>query len=252
MYQAEILAIQDCLSWIALNFEKERAIIIYCDSLSVVKSLNGTVAKGKLVQDTLSQMMGIHTLSHLEVRWIKGHNNNTGNEYADMLAKKGMVEARRLSYTLPFMPITSSEVKTRIHNTHVQIWNDSWMTNPSCQITKCFLPTVREDRRIATYSVEELQILTGVITGHGLFKRHLKNWIEIDLNNQLCSLCEEEFEDSWHIWNNCRSLESIRIEIRQQMARGMSLEVAIIRFTQTNQFKSLRVLNDNIIKGVLD
>ncbi len=145
------------------------------------------------------------------------------------------------------MPITIREIKILIHRNQLLEWDKHWRNLQTCKITRCFYPQVREDKRMTSLSVEELQEIAKVSTGHGLFKEHLAKWKEFDHNDTHCSLCNNDLEDSWHLWNNCQSLEHIRRELRLSMDMGMPLEVAIIRFTQADKYKSLMALNDTLI-----
>ena len=44
--------------------------------------------KSKLVQEISKTIRICRERCKIDIRWVKGHNNNTGNEYADALAKK--------------------------------------------------------------------------------------------------------------------------------------------------------------------
>ncbi len=249
IFQAELLAIKEALSWIKDNPEKGRDIQIFCDSLSVVTAINGYTANSALLLETMNLLQDLcANIAHVEIKWIKGHNNNTGNEAADILAKSGLREAEQLSYAEPYIPLSKKDIKGLIHDNYMNIWNDRWIQTSGYRISKCFYPKVRETKIMTKMSAEELSAITQMVTGHGLFKYHLSHWKELE--NDLCSLCSEQAEDSWHLWNDCPAMESCRQELRQLMTAGLPMELAIIRFTQNEKFKSLRVLNDSLIADI--
>ncbi len=98
IFQAELLAIIEALRWLRNNLLRCRSIKIYCDSQSVVTVLNGHTANSSQLYEALTLIREINKLTRLDVMWIKSHNNTTGNEIADMLAKKGSKEAGNLQY----------------------------------------------------------------------------------------------------------------------------------------------------------
>ena len=163
-----------------------------------------------------------------------------------MLANKGAEEAESLNYVTPFVPISQKELKNLVHDTLVDVWNDTWLNTDGCRVSKCFYPNVRENERMAKRTIEELSTLAKFVTGHGLFKKHLYQWSDIDTDQ--CSLCHDDKEDSWHLWNNCPGTGAARRELKYLREAGMSMESAILRLSKTKQVKSLLELNDSLIQ----
>ena len=93
--------------------------------------------------------------------------------------------------------------------------------------------------------MKELQELAQVITGHGLFKHHMRHWNEID--DYQCALCGEADEDSWHIWEWCPKLQQERTNIRTLMERGLTFEKGILRMMRSKDIIELRARNEALL-----
>ncbi len=112
IYQAEMLAIKEALEWASQNSEPERDIKNLSDSLSAFTILNGHTAANQISLETLNLLDSLQSRTHIRrytVCWVKGHNDTTGNETADALARQGMMNARSLAYCTPFLPTSYGE-----------------------------------------------------------------------------------------------------------------------------------------------
>ena len=94
-------------------------------------------------------------------------------------------------------------------------------------------------------SLYELHKLSMIVTGHGLFKRHLRHWNEIECS--LCELCQEDDEDSWHLWDFCPKLTANRRHINELINKGMPQDRALLRFFQVNELQQLEASNEALI-----
>ncbi len=237
VYKAEMLAIKEALSWLCTNIETDRHTVIYSDSKSSVTRLNGYLAKDDVTKEAMSLLKELNELTHTEVRWVKGHSDNTGNELADMIAKIGAIEASKISDVKPYMPVTRKEIKKKVHEYFKYMWQTKWNKLKSCRISKLFYPTVGDNKKTVNLRVKELHEIAQVVTGHGLFKRHLQHWNEID--SYQCSLCGEADEDSWHLWEWCPALTVDRFPIRSLIEGGMSLEHGVLKWIKINKKSKL-------------
>ena len=77
---------------------------------------------------------------------------------------------------------------------------------------------------------KDLRNLVQIITGHGLFKRHLRHWN--DIQDIACQLCGEDNEDPWHLWNLCPALNGLRTKIKQEIDRGLLWHKGLVKFFQ--------------------
>ncbi len=247
IFEAEVLAIQGALLWLKRNYEKDRLTTIYSDSMSAVTVLNGHQATNDVSLETMILIRELSSLIPIKLVWTKGHDGNTGNEYADMLARRGAANSRNIQYAAPFVPVSGNAIKKSVHNYFVDYWQTLWDDDDdsSCRISKLFYPSVRESTAVIRKPLKDLRILSQFITGHGLFKRHLRHWNVLD--TYLCSLCGEEPEDPWHLWEHCPSLEQDRREIRKISNNKDLLENQITRFANCVKIRMLMASNETIV-----
>ena len=62
----------------------------------------------------------------IEIIWVKAHNNNTGNEFADHLARKGAEETAKWCGPLPYWPIKNKTLYNMVHNHFLTVWQENW------------------------------------------------------------------------------------------------------------------------------
>ncbi len=245
IYTAEMMAVNQALQWLKENLLGRYRITIYCDNMGVVTVLTGYEATCDIVADTLTLLRDIRGEHTINIVWIKGHSMITGNEYADVLARLGREQAKDLSFAAPYIPMSVKEYKNKIHEGFLKIWQGEWESTRTCHITKLFYPIVRESRRMVTYNIKELQRLSQLVTGHGLFKRHLRHWNEI--SNIDCELCGEAWEDTWHLWNLCPKLGREREEITQKYQGVLLFEKGILALFRTEVVTELIAINESRI-----
>ena len=88
-YMAELVALSSCLGHLLeWDLDPTWSTIIWTDSLSAVEALKAPIINHPLVKEVHDLLVKVGALIPLNLRWIRGHNNSTGNEYADFLAKK--------------------------------------------------------------------------------------------------------------------------------------------------------------------
>ncbi len=245
IHQAEMIAIKEALSWIKCDLRKDYNVIILCDSQSTVLKLKNYMASDPTSIETMKLLRDARLSHFIDIKWIRGHNNVTGNEIADFLAKKGMLEAQSLSSTYPFLPVSHKWIKDEIRKYSIKNWQYEWSLRSDCRVSRLFMPTVRTKKKTIEMSLYELHKLSMIVTGHGLFKRHLRHWNEIECS--LCELCQEDDEDSWHLWDLCPKLTANRRHINELINKGMPQDRALLRFFQVNELQQLEASNEALI-----
>ncbi len=242
IHSAELMGIKEALSWLKENYFPERKVILKSDSRSAVQVLNGHKAKNNQEIEIFALLQD---LPQVEVTWVKGHNNNTGNELADMLARKGLAEAKSLHYISPYIPMTDNMIKNLIKDRYIKLWQESWDDLTDCKISRLFMPTVAIKKHMTRKNVKELQMLSQIMTGHGLFKRHMRHWI--CLEDYQCELCGEAPEDSWHLWRYCPMLAAQRRDMDLQIQNGMSVERALMKWFNMKVITELEASNEALL-----
>ncbi len=185
--------------------------------------------------------------SPVTIQWVKGHAGNTGNEYADMLARIGQEESERLTFAAPFIPISRSSLNREIHTGQIRLWQLNWENRRDCRVSRLFFPEVKVSRSVIKLTARELQELAKIGTGHGLFKDHLRHWTEMEEEDYLCSLCGEDYENSWHLWDNCPILTQERKLALQYMKGGTSYERALLKFFREDKVLDIISINEVLV-----
>ena len=130
--------------WLLGNADKlaGRKIDIFSDSQACIKALAKNTTNCKIIAECKSLIFEVNLRLNTTVTlyWVKGHNNNTGNELADYLAKTG---AQLSPFgPLPFIPLSLNTVKNNINDSYVDKWQKLWSNLPSCRQTKLFTPFI--------------------------------------------------------------------------------------------------------------
>ena len=81
--------------------QKNKTIILNCDSQAAIKAVNSTIIKSKTTQNAWNELHKLGQDNHVLLRWIPAHKGYSGNEKADEAAKKGSEDNKAQSVTLP-------------------------------------------------------------------------------------------------------------------------------------------------------
>ncbi len=235
VFQAEVAAIQGALLWLISNPHKlkEDSCQILSDSQCAVRAITATKVVSGWIWEIVQLLAQAREVLNVEVSWVKGHNDMTGNEYVDAMAKAARDAPVRGERRIP---VALSHLKGQINRHFEEKWQKQWESTTGCKTTKSFFPKVSLARwkRIRTWSKASLGLLIQAATGHGLFAAHLAHWRNID---PLCKLCCEEDETSEHIWNECPALEQWRycFTLLEDRPEDRPREVNILDFFSSNQ-----------------
>ena len=236
-FQAEIFALKEAATWVALQDKDYNSFNIISDSRSALCAVQSTMISSTTVWAAAEMLRQAAEKKPLQLEWTKGHSNCTGNEFSDFLAKKG-----RGANTKTRLPWSSQSIKGEIHKLFLKKWQRQWNTEPTCRNTRAILPTVDERRfRVGRITRQKLNLICQAVTGHGLFAGHLSKWRSIE---EKCKLCEEEAETSAHLWLRCPALEVRRRAIQEDIS-GVALLGEIYNFFTSDQIAELMVSNED-------
>ncbi len=96
-----------------------------------------------------------------------------------------------------------------------------------------FVPKVAPNKQAPLLSTKEFRKLTQIVTGHGLFKRHMRH--SNDLGDIQCALCGEDVEYSWHLWEWCPKFKGVWDRMRYLQSKGLPFEMALLMLKFFNQ-----------------
>ena len=147
VFSAEIKAID-----LALNHIEQDAYwryVIYTDSLSAMKALEGEKTDNPLVVNLLEKLSRLCERADIVFCWLPSHIGISGNEEADKAAKDAL-SLEVLSFKVPY-----NDFKPLINDFLRNVWQQSW-SDPANQNNKLFtikpslgewLPGLRTNRR---------------------------------------------------------------------------------------------------------
>ncbi|CAB4045830.1 Retrovirus-related Pol poly from type-1 retrotransposable element R1, partial [Paramuricea clavata] len=201
--QCELIAIQLSLRWLLDGPHKKELKLcrLWSDSQSAIAAIFNPITRSKLVREVATCVRQCHSRGiQLKFEWVKGHNDTTGNEFADYLAKCGTEIT--LQGPQPRVSLASSVVRNRIHKLYDRKWQVQWNCIEGHVVSKNFFPIIDRNRfhHMKTMKKSQLTLIAQAATGHGLFARHLCHWLPI---TDECRLCGKSKESSWHLWHEC-------------------------------------------------
>ena len=235
-YEAELYAVRAALSWLVSNPHRLKGnVVLYTDSKSVELVLKSARIKSTAVQRVLDLIIKVKEACSFDIRWIRGHSGNEGQEMADGLAK----EAAREILGMRVTEVTLKDVKHFVQCKTAKTWQARWQNHMGA--ARKFIQEVNPNKMkyMKKMSKKNLGIIFQAITGHGLFGHHISKW-KNDVD-QTCQGClEEEMETAWHLWSECPALTSIKQSLPQ--GRDVPMEVVVLRFFKTEPVKELMEL----------
>ncbi|CAF3646749.1 unnamed protein product [Rotaria socialis] len=119
IFTAEMVAIVTALR--AISSHPQQSFVIFCDSLSVLQSIESYESNNPLVQHIQQWLFFISARrKELSFCWVPGHIGVAGNERADGAAK----DASRLE--APQRALPHSDYMASYYTTFLQHWQDTW------------------------------------------------------------------------------------------------------------------------------
>ena len=248
VFQSELIAIQSALLWLLSNPHKlkVKSCLIRSDSQAAIHAIFAREVKNKIVAEITKLWEKASRDFLLDLVWIKGHANETGNELADFLAKEG--SKKNISGTNPIVPVPYCTIKRKINEMVGEKWQARWEI-AEVRNAKSFLTTVDPscNKKTRKFSKNKLNQLAMAISGHGLYSAHLWHWKNID---PVCKLCKESAETSAHLWNECPALEKLRLTKNSLFMCNRSEEVEYTRIDLYNDV--LFYFNSPTVRGLVE
>ena len=188
----------------------------------------------------------------MTLHWIKGHNDNTGNEVADVLAKAGSKSTNRINTPMPEV-----EIKRGIEKLIENKWQKEWdkpeiepkTGNIKYRHTKAIVKKVQHKKvtrnKFLSLPKNKLREIVSWVTGHCTLNKHL--FIMEQQLGKDCRYCQEAEENPLHLILECKYLERERFDyINLQLKYS---KTPIIR--KVNNYK-WELLEDKISQELVD
>ena len=212
VYQSEEVAMTNCLDDLSKYLEgmDRTSVVIYSDCQSLTTSLRQSKSIDSLVQDCRKKLLNLGQNHKIVISWIKGHSEQTGNEYVDMLAKKG---ADQEEYgPEPFLPLSKQTVKSIIKSKVEKLWKFRWLKTSHTSHSKKMLPKLIKglNKKVYQMSRPNIKAMIAMISGHCNLNAHRQR---LNLQaNSLCRFCNLGPETPLHWINECEVFEIRRHE----------------------------------------
>lgn len=235
VYQAELYAIAKATDHILqlIDDYMEKSITIWTDSRSAVAALQRPIHTDESVYKVAENIKTIRQFTDIDVVWVRGHADNTGNELADVLAKKGT----NLAEWTP-VPIPWSNIKFMIKDHFWKRWKHRWNNETACRQTKEVVPEpgkISIFDRDGAWSRLDLNLLCQFTTGHAVLGKHLGQWQE---QSATCRLCNEGNETPLHFMLECPALWREQQDLLT-VSPTSSYAKCIIRFAKCKKITDL-------------
>ncbi|CAH2243709.1 jg8769 [Pararge aegeria aegeria] len=170
-------------------------------SQAVLKALTKYTTLSKILQDCHNALQTLTQSNRITLRWIRGHNGNTGNDAADELAR--LATSLKVVGPEPIIPISFSEYKAWLHKQTQSSHSELWINGNECKHTKEVFPNLntRLTTKVLKLSRKNLRTVVSMITGHCSLNKHL--FILGITDSTLCRAC---METPTHVLLQCRGV----------------------------------------------
>lgn len=208
VFQAETLAIRECVALCAERNYQRKEIYIASDSKAALLALDSPQVKSKLVWECKTSLNLLGEKNQVNLIWVPGHSGIHGNEAADQLAREGGTTP--FTGPEPFCGFPASHQAMAIKDWEQKRKLMSWRTTNGQRQAKLLLShSTSWTKKVLSLSKLELRKLTGALTGHCPVRYHLKNMGKAP--DSTCRFCQEATETASHLLCECEAVHQKRL-----------------------------------------
>lgn len=240
----ELIAISEALSYIeSLDHDK---YVVFTDSRSSIQHLarcTSTFRGRPIAYTVIKSLLKLKSQNkEVIIQWIPSHIGIVGNDKADFLAKEASTDGtdfQTTPYYIDYIPVLKNVCLQNwkeyfdLRSREKGIWYRTIQPQPSYTpwIDKCFL------------SREDLTILLRLRSGHMPLNKF--GFIMKKLTSPLCSACNDDEEDTYHILMRCIRNQSQRsligthlIDLSNPLAEKVASIIHMVKFALNERSRS--------------
>ena len=183
-------------------------VVIFTDSLSALQALENYSSSQDRDICRLAQSLNKLLTSYdvqVTLQWIPGHEDVSGNERADRLAKEGSKKEqyeKQCSY---------QTVKKMIKNNSKKAWMNRWEKGSTGRTMFSNMAKPMPKDSINLLPRQDQSLIFQLRTGHAPLNLHLNR-----INPQhlpICRNCDYPYESTAHVLFDCQATKSLRKEL---------------------------------------
>ena len=247
VFMAEMVAIIDSLTKLEdwLDGMDEVGATVWTDSRSSIDAIYTPIITQTLALEANNIIQRLQEKGHpISLRWIPGHMDHTGNEFADFLAKSG--RDKPLDVPSPALYTPPGYINGKIKGLYYGLWLREWQTYRELYgHSRRMLPKPNPVELVPVgkppiqLTGKEISFLGEVIMGHALLGKHLSQWHRRLLHT--CRLCGKAKETYYHLVFKCESLTYARFnQPCDPWGACVDYYRDLLRFTANPRIHSLR------------
>ncbi|XP_045507722.1 uncharacterized protein LOC123703686 [Colias croceus] len=209
VFQAECLGLLLAASAIIKRNVTNYSIRILSDSKAALMAIKShEITSGLTLECHLALTKVCDLGNSLVLQWIKGHSSSRGNDAADILARRA--SETPVMGPFPIIPLPASWTRMMITQLDSTAQRAEWSSRSDCKQAREALPDIdsRLARRLLNLRRVQLRVITGTLTGHGPFNKHLFNLGITD--SPLCRACMATEETAAHVIMECKGVAEYR------------------------------------------
>lgn len=211
VFQAEIFGINEALDLCLKENIVGQKVTVCSDSQSAIQALFQPETRSKLVAECKLNMKKVSENNELEVMWVPGHSDISGNEEADELARKGSESPPCAPE--PILGVSGGTIKMAVKRRLESLFLQHWKRADGLRYPKELLPgpSAKYCRDLLSLDRKGTRAVIALLTGHGPFLHHLKRIGVVDqIDSTLCRCCGGEEETGRHLLLECPALCRLR------------------------------------------